>query len=123
MSSAVIGKLKSSPEEINWTQLTPKVPPAKEITDAEPAKAPQPPQPQPAQSPEKPYVPPIVTHISKKEPKFFSEPKKVKKKTEGSILAFQILTSLIFCLLLFLSRIGAPQLYDNLHIFLTRIFQ
>ncbi|MCM1298821.1 MAG: hypothetical protein NC203_03780 [Firmicutes bacterium] len=67
-------------------------------------------------------IPKSLVNISQRELKFFTEPKRVRKKTQKSIFAFQLTASLILCLIMLLSRMAAPQLYDNLHAFLTRIF-
>ena len=58
-----------------------------------------------------------------KEVKFFSDPKKVKKRGEGSIIAFQTGFTALFCLLYTLSRLFVPELYQNINIYLERIFR
>lgn len=134
MSATVIGKLKNTAGEVKMIEISPKIPvnaekeedkqeqvhseEQRQIWEREQSEASK-----QAQSQDNAVIPPIVKNISKKETKFFSEPKKVKKKTEGSIIGFQLITSFIFCLLLLLSRLGAPQLYDNLQLFLSRVFR
>lgn len=134
MSATVIGKLKNTAGEVKMIEISPKIPvnaekeedkqeqvqreERQQIREREQSEASK-----QAQSQDNAVIPPIVKNISKKETKFFSEPKKVKKKTEGSIIGFQLITSFIFCLLLLLSRLGAPQLYDNLQLFLSRVFR
>lgn len=134
MSATVIGKLKNTAGEVKMIEISPKIPvnaekgedkqeqvhseEQRQIREREQSEASK-----QAQSQDNAVIPPIVKNISKKETKFFSEPKKVKKKTEGSIIGFQLITSFIFCLLLLLSRLGAPQLYDNLQLFLSRVFR
>lgn len=61
----------------------------------------------------------------KEEPReiaFFSEPKRVKKKTQRSIFIFQSAVCAAVCLIMLISRLAVPQLYENLHIYLTRLF-
>ena len=57
-----------------------------------------------------------------KEIKFFSDPKTVKKKTQGSILTFQIAFSVLFCLFYKLTQLLAPELYHNISTYLERLF-
>lgn len=57
-----------------------------------------------------------------KEIAFFSEPKRVKKKTQRSIFIFQSAVCAAVCLIMLISRLAVPQLYENLHIYLTRLF-
>lgn len=57
-----------------------------------------------------------------KEIKFFSDPRTVKKKTQGSILTFQIAFSVLFCLFYKLTQLLAPELYYNISIYLERLF-
>lgn len=134
MAAKVIGKLRNPSGEVKMIEIAPKIPTEvdkegergqewkqeesrlqekEQFGEREETPAPA----------ENMNIPPVVRNISKKETKFFSEPKKVRKKTEGSILGFQVITSFVFCLLLLLSRLGAPQLYDNLQLFLSRVFR
>lgn len=57
-----------------------------------------------------------------KEIAFFSEPKRVKKKTQRSIFIFQSAVCAAVCLIMLISKFTVPQLYENLHIYLTRLF-
>lgn len=57
-----------------------------------------------------------------KEIKFFSDPKTVKKKTQGSIIRFQLIFSGLICLLLKLTQAFTPELYDNINAYLERLF-
>lgn len=57
-----------------------------------------------------------------KEIAFFSEPKRVKKKTQRSIFIFQSAVCAAVCLIMLISKLAVPQLYENLHIYLTRLF-
>ncbi|MCM1055742.1 MAG: hypothetical protein NC394_09520 [Bacteroides sp.] len=57
-----------------------------------------------------------------KEIGFFTAPKRVKKKTEGSIIAFQVIFTAVFCLMYRLSAIAAPELYFNINAYLERLF-
>lgn len=57
-----------------------------------------------------------------KEVKFFSDPKTVKKKTQGSILAFQTGFAVLFCLLYKLAQLFIPELYYNINTYLERLF-
>lgn len=57
-----------------------------------------------------------------KEIKFFSDPKTVKKKTQSSITRFQLIFSGLICLLLKLTEIFTPQLYENINAYLERLF-
>lgn len=57
-----------------------------------------------------------------KEVKFFSDPKTVKKKTQGGILAFQTIFTLLFCLFYTLTRYLAPELQQNISAYLERLF-
>lgn len=57
-----------------------------------------------------------------KEIAFFSEPKRVKKKTQRSIVIFQTALCAAVCLIMLISKLAVPQLYENLHIYLTRLF-
>lgn len=77
------------------------------------AESVQPPPPEPHLAPE---APPI------KEVKFFSDPKAVKKKTQGSIIAFQLIFTALFCLLYKLTEALAPELYINISAYLERLF-
>lgn len=56
------------------------------------------------------------------EPNFFSDPKKVKKKTQRSIVIFQLGVCGAVCGIMLFSKLAVPQLYENLHIYLTRFF-
>lgn len=58
-----------------------------------------------------------------KEIAFFSEPKRVKKKTQRSIFIFQSAFCASICLIMLLSKLMVPQLYENLQLYLTRLFQ
>lgn len=53
---------------------------------------------------------------------FFSEPKRVKKKTQRSIFIFQSAVCAAVCLIMLISKLAVPQLYENLHIYMTRLF-
>lgn len=57
-----------------------------------------------------------------KEVKFFSDPKAVKKKTQGSIVAFQLIFTALFCLIYKLCRTFTPELYLNISTYLERLF-
>lgn len=57
-----------------------------------------------------------------KEIKFFTDPKAVKKKTEGSILAFQLIFTALFCVICMMTRLFAPELYLNISTYLERLF-
>ncbi len=124
MPTKVTGALVS--QEPVWHDLTFKKPaeilPIGEKTEPTGEKAKPPEEKSPITDYTPAPIPKSLKHIADREPKFFSEPKKVVKKTEGSIISFQLFTSLLFCLILFLSRIAVPQLYENIHIFLTRLF-
>ncbi|MBD5113749.1 MAG: hypothetical protein HDT46_00865 [Ruminococcaceae bacterium] len=58
-----------------------------------------------------------------KEIKFFTDPKKVKKKTEGSIIAFQLIFTALFCAVYKLAELFAPELYLNISTYLERLFR
>lgn len=123
MPTKVTGALVS--QEPVWRDLTFKKPaeiPQIEEKPEEKAKIPEEQENPPISAYEPTPIPKSLKHITDRELKFFSEPKKVVKKTQGSIISFQLFTSLLFCLILFLSRIAVPQLYENIHIFLTRLF-
>lgn len=125
MPQTITGVVKRNPDEIRLTELTPQrheIAPTASLTEKKEEKEKKTENITDDLPSSPPPLPKELLRLNQKEPAFFSEPKKVKKKNEGSILGFQILTSLIFCLILLLSRMGAPQLYDNLHLFLTRIF-
>lgn len=57
-----------------------------------------------------------------KEIKFFTDPKAVKKKTEGSIIAFQLIFTALFCLVCKITQLFAPELYLNISTYLERLF-
>lgn len=57
-----------------------------------------------------------------KEVKFFSDPKAVKKKTQRSIIAFQVIFTALFCLVYKLTALLAPELYLNVSTYLERLF-
>ena len=57
-----------------------------------------------------------------KEIAFFSEPKRVKKKTQRNIFIFQSAVCAAVCLIMLISKFAVPQLYENLHIYMTRLF-
>lgn len=57
-----------------------------------------------------------------KEIKFFTDPKAVKKKTEGSIIAFQLIFTALFCVICMMTRLFAPELYLNISTYLERLF-
>lgn len=57
-----------------------------------------------------------------KEIAFFSEPKRVKKRTQRSIFIFQSAVCAAVCGVMLLSRLAAPQLYENLHLYFMRLF-
>lgn len=57
-----------------------------------------------------------------KEVKFFSDPKVVKKKTQSSIVTFQLVFTAIFCLIYKLTALFAPELYLNVSTYLERLF-
>lgn len=56
-----------------------------------------------------------------KEIAFFSEPKRVKKKTQRSIFLFQLLFCSSICFVMLISKLTMPPLYENLHVYLTRL--
>lgn len=58
-----------------------------------------------------------------KEIAFFSEPKRVKRKTQKDIFVFQAAASAAICVIMLLLRFFVPELYDNLHLYFLRIFQ
>ena len=58
-----------------------------------------------------------------KEIAFFTEPKSVKRKTQRHIFAFQAITAVTVCLIMLLMKLFAPELYNNLHLYYTRLFQ
>ncbi len=58
-----------------------------------------------------------------KEIAFFTEPKKVSKKTQKHILAFQSITAASICLVMLLLHLCAPELYDNLRLYFLRLFR
>ena len=60
--------------------------------------------------------------IQSGEVRFFTAPKAVTKKTQLSITAFQLITSAAVCLLLKACQLFSPQLFDNLRIYLERLF-
>lgn len=53
---------------------------------------------------------------------FFSEPKRVKKKTQRSIVIFQLGVCGAVCGIMLFSKLAVPQLYENLHIYFMRLF-
>lgn len=57
-----------------------------------------------------------------KEIAFFSEPKRVKKKTQRNIFIFQSAVCAAVCLIMLISKLAVPQLYENLHVYMTRLF-
>lgn len=57
-----------------------------------------------------------------KEIKFFTDPKAVKKKTEGSIIAFQLIFTALFCVICKITQLFAPELYLNISTYLERLF-
>lgn len=125
MSQTVTGVIKRNPDEIRWIELTPKNPPV-QLTEKKEKKEKKEIKTEKAADNLSPSLPPLPKDLfpmPQKELKFFSEPKKVIKKTQGSILSFQIFTSLIFCLIFLLSKAAVPELYENLHIFFTGLFK
>lgn len=65
---------------------------------------------------------PIIEAPPIKEVKFFSDPKAVKKKTQGSIVAFQIIFVTLFCLAYKLAKVFTPELYINVSSYLEQLF-
>lgn len=57
-----------------------------------------------------------------KEIKFFTDPKAVKKKTEGSIIAFQLIFTALFCVICKITQLFTPELYLNISTYLERLF-
>ena len=60
---------------------------------------------------------------SNREVRFFTAPKPVIKKTQLSITAFQLTTAAAVCLLLKLCALFAPELFANIHLYLTHLFR
>lgn len=58
-----------------------------------------------------------------REVRFFTAPKPVIKKTQLSITAFQLITAAAVCLLLKLCALFAPELFANIHLYLTHLFR
>lgn len=57
-----------------------------------------------------------------REIRFFTDPKTVKKKTEGEIIAFQVAFTALFCLAYKLTELFSPELYMNISAYLERLF-
>lgn len=70
-----------------------------------------------------PVIPPEFEAQPVKEIKFFSDPKAVKKKTQGSITVFQIIFTVLFCLVCKLTELLAPELYLNISTYLERLLR
>ncbi len=58
-----------------------------------------------------------------KEIAFFTEPKRVTKKSQRHIFAFQAITAAAVCVVMLLLHLCAGELYDNLHLYFLRLFQ
>lgn len=58
-----------------------------------------------------------------KEIAFFSEPKKVRRKTQRDIFIFQTAAAAALCGIMLLLRLCAPELYNNIHLYFIRLFQ
>lgn len=58
-----------------------------------------------------------------KEIAFFTEPKKVKKRSQKHIFAFQSIAAASVCLVMLFLRLFVPELYNNLHLYFLRLFQ
>lgn len=58
-----------------------------------------------------------------KEIAFFTEPKRVTKKSQRHIFAFQAITAASVCIVMLLLHLCAGELYDNLHLYFLRLFQ
>lgn len=67
-------------------------------------------------------TPPLTEAPPSSEVRFFTDPKPVIKKTQLSITAFRLITAAAFFLLLKLCDLFAPELFANIHLYLTRMF-
>ena len=61
--------------------------------------------------------------IEKPEIRFFTDPKTVKKKTEASIIWFQVIFTALFCLLYKAAESFTPELYANISAYMEKLFR
>ena len=68
-------------------------------------------------------TPPNAETQPSREVRFFTDPKPVIKKTQLSITVFQLTTAAAVCLLLKVCDLFAPELFANIHLYLTHLFK